>query len=159
MRPDSAGLPKHKGVGFAAKNRLGLQSPAVPLYRANSEIIIKQECPMSKLKGGPVPASAAMKILAGVKKHRLPDPGSQVPLLLECPDPPKSLEPAAKKHWQELAPLLHQMGLAQGDLGALSLLCELLVRAAECTRHIKKDGLVTWSANSNQHQRNPFWII
>jgi phage terminase small subunit len=76
---------------------------------------------------GRKPKPTALKILDGTQKCRINRSEPAIPP--GSIDPPDWLDEVARKHWSELAPILHGAGiLTSADRHALALLCESFSR-------------------------------
>ena len=88
----------------------------------------------------PVPDS--LKMIRGTFRKDRVNKNSPNPALV-CPKPSKSLNDKERKVWNELAPMLYDVGvLTEMDVVALTLLCRDIAMYQDCVSIVKKEGRV-----------------
>ena len=91
---------------------------------------------------GRIPVPDSLKMIRGTyRKDRVNKNAPNPPLV--CPKPSKSLNEKERKVWNELAPMLYDVGvLTKMDVVALTLLCRDIAMYQECIATLKKEGKV-----------------
>ena len=88
----------------------------------------------------PVPDS--LKMIRGTFRKDRVNKNAPNPALV-CPKPSKSLNDKEQKVWDELAPMLFNLGvLTEMDIVALTLLCRDIAMYRECLAIVNKEGMV-----------------
>lgn len=92
---------------------------------------------------------------SGPKTKPKPDPI----ILATLPDPPKYLDPIARKHWREVCGAMNAAGnLAHADVDAIACYCTLFERWREAEQNVKEEGAVIVAPNGYS-QKNPWLLI
>jgi len=114
------------------------------------------------MRKGRRPVPDSLKMIRGTFRKDRVNKNAPNPALV-CPKPSKSLNNKEKKVWNELAPMLFNLGvLTEMDVVALTLLCRDLAMYQECIATIKKEGRVIKMVGSQGqivHKVNPCYTI
>lgn len=103
---------------------------------------------MGNKNSGPRPQPKALKLLRGNPSRR-PLPAEPVALPGE-PDKPEGLSAAARRVWEDLAPVLLHMGtLTKGDARTFATMCELQATLVEASRQKDAPGFQLFAPNGS----------